>query len=49
MQVSAIRNSQLERGNSLNWGLKADLSNLWQAYRNNLRLLNLERQNLVAA
>ena len=29
--------------------MKADLSNLWQAYRNNLRLLNLERQNLVAA
>ena len=29
-------------------GLKADLSNLWQAYRNNLRLLNVERQNLVA-
>lgn len=33
----------------LELGLKADLSNLWQAYRNNLRLLNLERQNLVAA
>lgn len=26
-----------------------DLSNLWQAYRNNLQLLNLERQNLVTA
>ena len=22
---------------------------LWQAYRNNIRLLNLERQNLIAA
>ena len=44
----AIRNSQLER-EQLELGLKADLSNLWQAYRNNLRLLNLERQNLVAA
>ena len=43
-----IRNSQLER-EQLELGLKADLSNLWQAYRNNLRLLNLERQNLVAA
>ena len=32
----------------LELGLKADLSNLWQAYRN-MRLLNLERQNLVAA
>lgn len=43
-----IRNTQLER-EQLELGLKADLSNLWQAYRNNLRLLNLERQNLVAA
>ena len=34
----AIRNSQLER-EQLELGLKADLSNLWQAYRNNLRLL----------
>ena len=25
------------------------MSNLWQAYRNNLELLNLERQNLIAA
>lgn len=44
----AIRNAQLER-EQLELVLKADLSNLWQAYRNNLRLLNLERQNLVAA
>lgn len=43
-----IRNAQLAR-EQLELGLKADLSNLWQAYRNNLRLLNLERQNLVAA
>lgn len=43
-----IRNSQLER-EQLELGLKADFSNLWQAYRNNFRLLNLERQNLVAA
>lgn len=44
----AIRNAQLER-EELEQGLRADLSNLWQAYRNNLRLLNLERQNLIAA
>ena len=30
-------------------GTEADLSNLWQAYQNNLQMLNLERQNLVAA
>ena len=29
--------------------LRSDLSNLWQAYRNNLQLLNLERQNLITA
>ena len=29
--------------------MKSDLSDLWQAYRNNLRLLALERQNLVTA
>ncbi len=44
----AIRNAQLER-EQLEQGLRADLSNLWQAYRNNLRLLHLERQNLIAA
>ena len=44
----AIRNAQLER-EQLEQGLRADLSNLWQAYRNNIRLLNLERQNLIAA
>lgn len=44
----AVRNAQLER-EDLEQGLRADLSNLWQAYRNNLRLLSLERQNLVAA
>lgn len=44
----AIRNAQLER-EQLEQGLRANLSNLWQAYRNNIRLLNLERQNLIAA
>ena len=29
--------------------LKADLSNFWQAYQNNLKLLKLERENLGAA
>lgn len=43
-----IRNAQLER-EQLELALKADLSTLWHSYRNNLRLLNLERQNLVAA
>ena len=29
--------------------LRADLSNLWQSYLNNLKLVALERQNLVTA
>ena len=44
----AIRNAQLAR-DELEQGLSADLSNLWQAYLNNIRLLNLERQNLISA
>ena len=43
--ISAAR---LER-EQLEQALRADLSNLWQAYQNNLQMLNLERQNLVAA
>ena len=43
-----IKNTRLERQELELW-LRSDLSNLWQAYRNNLQLLNLERQNLVAA
>ena len=39
---------KLER-EQLEQALRADLSNLWQAYQNNLQMLNLERQNLVAA
>ena len=39
----AIRNAQFAR-DELEQSLRADLSNLWQAYRNNLRLLELERQ-----
>ena len=44
----AIQNARLER-EQVEQTLRADLSNLWQAYRNNLELLSLERQNLVAA
>ena len=44
----AVKNSRLQR-QELEHALPADISNLWQAYRNNLQLLNLERQNLIAA
>lgn len=44
----SFKNRQLER-QDLELALRSDLSNLWQAYRNNLQLLNLERQNLVTA
>ena len=44
----AIKNSHLQH-KELEQTLKADISNLWQAYRNNLKMLNLERQNLIAA
>lgn len=44
----AVKNSHLQR-QELEQALRADISNLWQAYRNNLQLLNLERQNLIAA
>lgn len=44
----AIKNTRLQR-DELEQSLRADISNLWQAYRNNLKMLNLERQNLVAA
>ena len=43
-----IMNSRLLR-DELELGLKADLTNMWQAYKNNLNLLNLERQNLIIA
>lgn len=43
-----IQNARLER-EQVEQSLRADLSNLWQAYQNNLQMLNLERQNLVAA
>jgi outer membrane protein TolC len=43
-----IKNREL-RIQELELGLKADLSNLWMAYRNNLELWELEKENLVAA
>lgn len=43
-----IENARLER-QELEQGLKADLYNLWQAYRNNIEMLKLERENIIAA
>ncbi len=43
-----IENSQLTK-QELEQSLRADLTNLWQAYRNNLNLLDLEKQNLITA
>lgn len=43
-----IINQELQR-ERLELALKADLGTLWQAYRNNLELLNLEEQNLITA
>ena len=44
----AVENARLER-EELEQSLRADLINLWQAYQNNINLLQLERDNLVAA
>lgn len=44
----AIENAQLQQ-EDMRQTLKADLSNLWQAYRNNIDMLELERENLIAA
>ena len=44
----AIENAQLQQ-NDMRQTLKADLSNLWQAYQNNIEMLELERENLIAA
>lgn len=43
-----IDNAQLER-QQLELALQADMMNLWQAYQNNIEVLNLERENLIAA
>ena len=44
----AIENGKLQR-EKLVLSLKADLGNMWQAYQNNLQLLNLEKLNVVTA
>ena len=43
-----VENSELTR-QQLEQSLQADLSNFWQAYRNNLEVILLEEDNLVAA
>ena len=45
---AGINNARLER-QELEQNLKADIYNLWQAYRNNIEMLKLERQNIIAA
>lgn len=44
----AVENAELEQRN-LELNLYADLCDLWQAYENNLRLLELERENVKTA
>ena len=44
----AIENGKLQR-EKLVLSLKADLGNMWQAYENNLQLLNLEKLNVITA
>ncbi len=44
----AIENAELQQ-QELKQALNADISNLYQAYRNNIEILNLERENLIAA
>lgn len=43
-----IQNAELNL-QEVEQSLRADLADLWQAYQNNLRLLNLEHQNLLTA
>ena len=43
-----VQNAELSR-KQIEVSLLADLSNFWQAYRNNLFLIQLEKENLVAA
>lgn len=43
-----IQNNDL-RTQELELSLRADMSNLWMAYRNNLDLWSLEKENLIAA
>ena len=44
----AVENAKLQR-DQLELSLKADLGNMWQAYRNNIQLLNLEKLNVITA
>ena len=44
----SIENAQLQQ-EDMRQTLKADLSNLWQAYQNNIEMLELERENLISA
>ena len=44
----AIENANLQQ-DDIRQSLRADLSNLWQAYQNNIEMLKLERENLIAA
>ena len=44
----AIENARLEQ-EELTQALQADLSTLWHAYQNNIKMLKLERENLIAA
>lgn len=44
----AIENANLQR-EQLELGLKADINTLWKAYLNNIDILKLEQQNLIAA
>lgn len=43
-----IQNAELNRMD-VEQSLRADLADLWQAYQNNMRLLNLEKENLLTA
>lgn len=43
-----IENTRLAH-KELEQSIKADLNNLWQAYQNNIEMLNLERENIIAA
>ncbi|MBR6482066.1 MAG: TolC family protein [Bacteroidaceae bacterium] len=43
-----LENAELAR-QEIEHSLRADLADLWQAYKNNLRLLALERENLITA
>ena len=44
----AMENASLSR-QELELSLRADMENLWQSYLNNIQIMRLERENLVAA